>query len=122
MITSLIAADLPPRFEEYGYAMLVADGLDGEGRGARASRVALSALAHLAIRHGQWNVRVGPDNMAALVEQGEFLYREVNEAVRDAGRSEPRLPEMATSLTSVYITGADLVFAHVGHTRAFLFR
>jgi protein phosphatase len=29
---------------------------------------------------------------------------------------------MATSLTAVYIAGADLFFAHVGHSRAFLFR
>ena len=40
LVTSLAAADLP-RTEEYAaYAMLVADGLDESGAGARASRVA----------------------------------------------------------------------------------
>jgi protein phosphatase len=29
---------------------------------------------------------------------------------------------MATSLTAAYIAGADLFFAHVGHSRAYLFR
>ncbi len=29
---------------------------------------------------------------------------------------------MATSLTAMYVAGADLFFAHVGHSRAFLFR
>ena len=49
LATSLSAEDLPPRFEEYGYAMLVADGLGEGGSGAVASRVALSTFAHLAV-------------------------------------------------------------------------
>ena len=122
IITSLAAADLPPRFEEYAYAMIVADGLDADGGGARASRVALSTLAHLAICYGKWNVRVGPDTTPVIIEQGEFLYRQVNDAVRKAAQSDPRLADMATSLTAVYVAGADLFFAHVGHSRAFLFR
>lgn len=121
VVSSLAAADLPPRFEEYAYAMLVADGMEGEG-GVRASRLALSALARLAIRYGKWNVRVGPDTASEIVEQGEFLFRQVNDAVRDASQSNLRLPDMATSLTVVYMAGSDLFFAHVGHTRAFLFR
>ncbi len=122
IITSLAAADLPPPFEEYAYAMLVADGLGGDAGGARASRLALSTLAHLAICYGKWNVRVGPGNTAEMIEQGEFLYRQVNEAVRSASKSDVRLADMATSLTAVYIAGSDLFFAHVGHSRAFLFR
>src|SRR5262245_24680046 len=50
MLTSLAAADLPPPFEEYAYAMLVADGLDEEGGGARASSLAPSTVAQRAIR------------------------------------------------------------------------
>jgi PPM family protein phosphatase len=122
MLTSLISADLPPPFEEYAYAMLVADGLDEEGGGARASRLALSTVAHLAIRYGKWNVRIGPDNIAEVVEQSELLYREVNNAMRDASRAEIRLADMAASLTAVYIAGADLFYMHVGHSRAYLFR
>jgi PPM family protein phosphatase len=122
MLTSLAAADLPPPFEEYAYAMLVADGLDEEGGGARASRLALSTVAHLAIRYGKWNVRIGPDNIAEVVEQSELLYREVNNAMREASRAEIRLADMAASLTTVYIAGADLFYMHVGHSRAYLFR
>lgn len=122
LITSLSDADLPPRFEEYGYAMLVADGIGSGGAGARASRVALSALAHLAIRYGRWNVRVAPDKAIDIVEQGDFFYRRVNDAVTEAGRADSRLADMATSLTAVYIAGDDLFYAHVGHSRAFLFR
>ncbi len=75
LLSSLPPADLPPRFEEYGYALVVADGLGDRGSGARASRVALSALAQLAIRYGRWNVRVDADSIADITEQGEFLYQ-----------------------------------------------
>ncbi len=120
--TSLAAADLPPRFEEYGYAMLVADGLDEQGGGARASRLALSAVAHLLLRYGQWNVRVGPDTLADITGQGAFLYRQVHEAVRSATDANFSLATMATGLTAAYIAEQHLFFAHVGHGRAYLFR
>jgi len=122
LTTSLSAADVPPRFEEYAYSLLVADGLDADGSGARASRFALSTLAHLAIRYGKWNVRIGPETAAEIIEQGEFLYRQVHDAVAQANRTDPTLATMTTSLTAMYIAGADLFFAHVGHSRGFLFR
>jgi len=122
LVTSLAAADLPPRFEEYAYAMLVADGLDESGAGARASRIALSTLAKLAIRYGRWNVRADPETLADIVEQGEFFYRRANDEVLRASRADLALTDMATSLTALYIAEGDLIFAHVGHTKAFLFR
>ena len=122
LATSLSTGDLPRRFEEYAYAMLVADGLGSHGTGARASRLALSTLAHLAIRYGKWNVRVGADSASDIIEQGEFFYRQVSDAMAQAARADFRLADMATSLTAVYIAGADLFFAHLGHSRAFLFR
>jgi serine/threonine protein phosphatase PrpC len=118
--TSLAASDLPSHFEEYSYAMLVADGLGAVG--ARASRVALSALAHLAIQYGQWNVRVNPETARAIVAQVEFLGGQVHDAVRDASRSDCHLADMATSLTALYVAEDNLFFAHVGHSTAFLQR
>jgi protein phosphatase len=122
ILSSLTPADLPPRFEEFGYALIVADGLGDGGSGARASRVALSALAHLAIRYSRWNVRVDADSISEITEQGAFLYRRVHDAIVEASRADPRLADMATSLTAMYIAGADLFFANIGHSKAFLFR
>jgi protein phosphatase len=122
LTTSLPSADLPPRFEESGYLMLVADGLGEDGSGAQASRVALSALAHLAIRYGKWNVRVDPDTMHEIGEQGEFFARQANTAVFHASRADLGLVGMGTSLTALYVAQDDLFFAHVGHSRAFLLR
>jgi protein phosphatase len=120
--SSLGAADLPPRFEESAYALLVADGLGDQGAGVRGSRAALAALAHLVVRYGKWNLRVTPESMAEITEQGEFFFRQVNDAVRLAGQSDFSLAGLATSLTALYVAGEDLFFAHAGHSTAFLFR
>jgi protein phosphatase len=122
LATSLAVEDLPGRFEEYGYAMLVADGLGGNGAGARASRVALSTLAHLAIQYGKWNLRTTQETQHQVIEQGEFLYRRVNDAVFAASQLATGLVGMSTSLTAFYIAQDDLFYAHVGHSRAFLLR
>src|SRR5688572_17912646 len=58
LASSLQQADLPGRFDEFGYFMAVADGSGAFGGGALASRVALSTLAHMAIRFGKWNLRI----------------------------------------------------------------
>jgi len=122
LLTSLAAADLPSHFEESGFALLVADGVDGGGGGARASRLALSALAYLAIEHGKWNVRVTPDISTDIMEQIAFFSRRANDALREASRSDSKGSNLATSVTAVYIAGADLFFGHVGHSNPYLFR
>lgn len=122
LATSLSTGDLPRRFEEYAYAMLVADGLGSHGTGARASRLALSTLAHLAIRYGKWNVRIDADTITDVTAQGELLCFKAHDAVVAAAGAEPRLGGMGTSLTAMYVAGAHLFFAHIGHSRAYLFR
>src|SRR5258705_3521942 len=64
--TSLSAGDLPPRFEEHAYAMLVADGLGGHRNRARARRLALSTPADLAIRDRHWNLRMRADTAGGI--------------------------------------------------------
>jgi serine/threonine protein phosphatase PrpC len=122
LLSSLPESDLPAPFSEYGYAFAVADGLGDRGSGARASRVALSTLAHLVIRYGRWNLRVDPTSMAEITEQSQFLYQRAHDAMVEARREHPLLADMAASVTAMYVAGGDLFFAHVGHARGFLFR
>jgi PPM family protein phosphatase len=122
LTSSLPDADLPNRFAEYGYAMAVADGRGDRGAGARASRLALSTLAHLLIRYGKWSLRVDPSTVDEIVERSEFLYRRAHDVLREARRSNPLLARMAASVTAMYIAGADLFYVHVGHGKGFLFR
>lgn len=120
--TSLAEADVPDSFEEHGYGMLVADGLGVEGAGGVASRVAISTLAHLAIHYGRWNVRVDGRTAVEIMERAEWFYRRVNDAVVERSHSNPLLVGMSTTLTAAFSAGKDLFLAHVGHSRAYLFR
>ena len=122
LATSLSAADLPSRFEEHTYAMLVADGLGEGGVGSVASRVALSTVAHMALHFGHWNMRVNPPVAAEIMERAEFYYSRADAAVLDRSRTSASLHGMATTLTTAYSVGDELFVAHVGHSRAYLFR
>jgi protein phosphatase len=120
--TSLQAADLPSRFEEQGYAMVIADGLEGTNAGSVASRVAISTLAHLAIHFGRWNLRVDGRTASEILDRSEWFYRQASEAVYRQSQTNPSLTGMATTLTAVYSAGEDIFLAHVGHSRAYLYR
>src|SRR6187401_3012170 len=46
------------RFDEFGYAMVVADGMGEGGTGEAASHLAIATLVYLVRHFGKWNVRV----------------------------------------------------------------
>jgi PPM family protein phosphatase len=122
LATSLASSDLPARFDEYAFCMLVADGLGASGAGAMASRIAISTFAHLAIHFGQWNIRVDAPTAAEITERAEWFYRRIHETVVKRSRANPALSDMASTLTAVYSAGDELFLVHVGHSRAYLFR
>jgi PPM family protein phosphatase len=122
LATSLSDADTPPPFEEHGYAMVVADGAGNEGSGGFASRIALSALAHLAIHYGQWNLRVDGRTAEEIIDRAQWFYERASEAVQRHSRRSPHLEGMCSTLTAAFSAGDELFYAHVGHSRAYLFR
>jgi protein phosphatase len=121
VVTSLAEADRPPVFEEHGYAMFVADGSGSQGEGAYASRTALSTLAYLAIQYGKWNLRIDKETAAGIKQEIQLLYRLADDALRQASGKLPGT-SLTTSLTMVALAGADVFFANVGQSKAFLFR
>lgn len=122
LMTSLSASEMPPRFDEWGFVMLVADGLGEGGSGSVASRVALSTLAHLALHYGRWNLRIDSSTASEVFERMEWYYHRVDAEVLARSRESPLLTGMSTALTAAHSVGDDLFIAHVGHSRAYLFR
>lgn len=122
LMTSLSSADVASRFDEYGYAMAVADGLGGTGAGAVASRTALSALVHLVMHFGRWNVRIDSQLAAQLLKRAEWYYDQIDRIVVRKGGRQPALAGMATAMTTTFSAGDHLFVAHVGHSRAYLYR
>lgn len=120
--STLPAADLPERFDEHGYAIVVADGTGELGAGALASRVAISTLAHVAIHLGKWNLRVDARTAENIANQAELFYQRSAHAVERRGMSNPLLAGMKTTLTITFSAGDELFYAHVGDSHAYLFR
>ena len=122
LATSLSGADVPSPFEEYAYGAVVADGIGRAGAGSVAARLAISTLATLALRFGQWNMRIDPAAASEVLERSEWLYGRTSDTVFQRSRTDPRLAGMAAALTGIYSVGTDLFVAHIGHTRCYLFR
>jgi len=118
LMTSLPAYELPACLDEYGCGMVVADGIGSAGE--TASRLAISALMHLATYFGRWHVRVDELIADEMLDRAKRFYRGVDATLRKASTQSPR--GLQTTLTAVYTAGADLFFAHVGHSRAYVFR
>ncbi len=119
LLTSLPIESVGRRFDEYAYAMVVADGLGGAGE--LASRLTVAALLQLALRLGRWQVRVDEFVAPDIVERLNDFYRQIDSALVKVNRDRPFDP-LHTTLTAVVTGGRDLFFAHVGHSRAYLFR
>ena len=100
----------------------MADGIGPAGAGSVAARLAISTLAHLALRFAQWNMRIDPRIASVVLERSEWLYHQTHEAVLQRSRAEAELAGMAATLTGIYSVGTDLFVAHVGHSRCYLFR
>ena len=121
ILTSLPDGAIPKRFDEYGYAMVVADGLGQAGTGEVASRLAVETLMHLVLHFGKWNLRIDERIAQEVMDRAESFYRHVDATVIQQSRTGP-VPDLQTTLTAVFGAGRDLFFAHVGHSRAYLFR
>src|SRR3954471_24001664 len=121
LLTSLPKGALPDRFDEYGYAMVVAGGIGAWGSGEFASRLAVSTLMHLVLHFGKWNLRVDETVAQDIMRRADRFYRQVDNAVGRHGLTSPS-PSPQTTLTAIFGAGRDLFFAHVGHSRAYLSR
>jgi serine/threonine protein phosphatase PrpC len=122
LLSNLPAGDVPEHFQEWGYAMVVADGMGGAARGEVASSLAISTLAHLGLQFGKWNLRINEKIAREVAERAERFYQRVGEAVIEEGRADPSLAGMGTTLTGAYSAGSDLFVASVGDSRVYLFR
>ena len=118
LLTNLPTGSVPRSFDEYGYGMAVADGMGAAGE--LASRLAVSTLAHLAIYYGKQHVRVDDAIAEEMIDRAERFYRAIDATLLHASRNGP--PGLQTTLTVTYTAGTELFFAHVGHSRAYLFR
>jgi protein phosphatase len=102
--------------EDSGYAgprlLAVADGMGGAAAGELASSVTIARLAELD------DDAPGADLLADLRDKAEAA----NEELREISEDNRTLRGMGTTLTALLWDGGRLGLAHVGDSRAYLFR
>lgn len=122
LATSLPYGEVPARFDESAFGMIVADGMGATGSGETASRLAIATLAHLVLHFGEWAVRIDERTAGEVLDRAERFYRKVDQTVAEAAEGHPSLSGMSTTLTAAYSAGDSLFIAHVGHSRVYLLR
>ena len=92
--------------------LVVADGMGGHAAGDMASRLVVAAFVPLDDRDA------GGDLLRALAK----ATRDGNHAIADVVHENPELDGMGTTLTALLFDGGRLGMAHVGDSRAYLYR
>jgi protein phosphatase len=103
----------PQQFGESDtFLLIVADGMGGHPAGDVASQIAVETLRE-ALPH------LPEGDLGQALKQA---YRRANEAVFEAGESDPASAGMGTTLTSAILHGKYATIANVGDSRAYLMR
>src|SRR5436305_2845922 len=89
---------------------VVADGMGGAQAGEVASQIAIDTFAH------------GLPETGSAEERLSECVREANRQIYELSRSENERAGMGTTLTAALLDDAALAVAHVGDSRAYLFR
>jgi protein phosphatase len=121
MHTNLPADAVPPRSEESGWALVVADGMGGCAGGEEASRLAIAGLIDLVLHTPDWILRLdeGPWPQEVM-RRAARRYEQVNQALAAEARDRPGLKGFGTTMTLAFSLGSDLFLAHLGDSRAYL--
>jgi serine/threonine protein phosphatase PrpC len=98
----------------------VADGMGGHQAGERASRMALDTLAG-ELKMPEVAPGTAPDRDDVLSRLREATQA-AGAAIFDAAQADPGLQGMGTTLTTLWFHGGRAYLAHVGDSRAYLFR
>jgi protein phosphatase len=101
----------PGTLESRGVLMVVADGMGGSQAGEVASRIAFQTV-----------IRVYQEGSGDPLEDLANAVAAANAAVHGESTSRPDLAGMGTTCTAVVVQGNDLLYAHVGDSRAYVSR
>ena len=122
MLLSSIPAQVPPRSDEIGYAMIVADGMGGAAAGEVASSTAMVSLVNLVLNTPDWILQTEEPMPEEIMSRMQERFLKVDAAVSDRASETPELAGMGTTLTVAWSIGHDLFVGHVGDSRAYMHR
>jgi serine/threonine protein phosphatase PrpC len=127
LATSIPEHEMPPRTEEHGYAMIVADGVGGLEAGALASRTTLLTALRFILQSRKWALSF--DDPSTRKHEIELLgmrargYLAAAQAeIRRQVAQSPGCAGMGSTFTGVYVVGYDAFVLHIGDSKAFVLR
>jgi protein phosphatase len=120
--TNLPSGSVPERQTETAYGLLVADGMGGHVAGEVASRTAIVTLVELILRTPDLILRLDRRLTEQALRRLDQRFQEIKTALMDQVEADPKLYGMGTTMTLACSLGIDLLIAHVGDSRAYLFR
>src|SRR5262249_41964347 len=95
----------------------------GVAAGEVASRLAIESMVNLVLDVPDWILLPDDEGLAAeVMRRAEERYRQVHAVLAERGSEEPGLRGMGTTMTLAWSLGRELFTAHVGDSRAYLFR
>jgi protein phosphatase len=106
---------------DHSYLFVVADGMGGEAAGEVASALALSSVEEYTLDALKWFARCEPRDDEVVSEFREAIRR-AHLRVCDQSHERPEQRGMATTLTLAHSVNDTLFVAHVGDSRAYLYR
>jgi len=121
LVTNVPARQISQNYSEVAYGMIVADGMGGAAAGEVASRTAIASLVDLVIETPDWIMRLDDEQTRQVLKRTNERIGKLAAALTEAAKINPQLSGMGTTLTLAVSLGSDLLIAHVGDSRAYLF-
>jgi protein phosphatase len=103
-------------------AQIVADGMGGAVGGEVASRTAIAAFVDIVLRTPNLILRLDKQNTQDVLTRMAARFEQMKHALEEAVRRDPTLTGMGTTMTLAINFRSELLVAHVGDSRAYLFR
>jgi serine/threonine protein phosphatase PrpC len=113
---------VPEKHAETAYGMAVADGMGGHAAGEIASRSAISALVDLVLRTPDLIMRLDQRLTKEALRRFDDRFQQIKDVLMDHVEEDPKLFGMGTTLTVACSLGFELLVAHVGDSRAYMYR
>jgi len=122
LLTNLPEHAIPNSLHDDAFTMVVADGIGGAAFGELASIIALQTSWDLTSHAFKWHFQMNEVEAEEVKEMLALYGQLIHQRLRDEAASDPRLTGMGTTITGALTIGFDAFIAHVGDSRAYLFR
>jgi serine/threonine protein phosphatase PrpC len=122
LATNVPEGVIPGKYSETVYGLLVADGVGGSAAGEIASRTAIHALVDLVLETPDWIMRMDDRLADEVLQRMERRFQQVRSVLVERAKTDLTLRGMATTMTVACTIGPELLTAHVGDSRAYVYR